>query len=151
MTTITNYSNVTKWWRHQMETYSALLVNSPHRGQWRGALMFSLICALNKRLSNQSWGWWYQTPSCSLWRHCNGCANISQDAITKSKHICLCPFTFFLNSCFVLTCSSWFVHIRIQPCHSSGYSYHLLADSYYNPMYSHCCRIDSGVPGCNLK
>ena len=42
-------------WRHQMETFSALLaicagnspvpVNSPHKGQWRGALMFSLICA----------------------------------------------------------------------------------------------------------
>ena len=42
------------WWRHQMETFSALLalcvgihrspVNSPHKGQWRGALMFSLIC-----------------------------------------------------------------------------------------------------------
>ena len=24
-------------------------VNSPYKGQWRGALMFSLICALNKR------------------------------------------------------------------------------------------------------
>ena len=43
-------------WRHQMETFSTLLVicagnssvpvNSPHKGQWRGALMFSLICAL---------------------------------------------------------------------------------------------------------
>ena len=44
------------WWRHQMETFSALLAicaeNSPvigeyglHKGQWRGALMFSLICA----------------------------------------------------------------------------------------------------------
>ena len=43
------------WWRHQMETFSALLticagihrspVNSPHKGQWRGALMLSLICA----------------------------------------------------------------------------------------------------------
>ena len=42
------------WWRHQMETFSALLalcagnspvpVNSPHKGQWRGALMFALIC-----------------------------------------------------------------------------------------------------------
>ena len=41
------------WWRHQMETFSALLavcaenspvpVNSPHKGQWRGGLMFSLI------------------------------------------------------------------------------------------------------------
>ena len=47
-------------------------VNSPHKGQWRGALMFSLICASNKRLSKQSWGWWFETSSCSLWRHCNG-------------------------------------------------------------------------------
>ena len=42
------------WWRHQMETFSELLahcagnsspVNSPHKGQWCGALVFSLICA----------------------------------------------------------------------------------------------------------
>ena len=26
---------------------------------------------LNKRLSKQSWGWWFETLSCSLWRHCN--------------------------------------------------------------------------------
>ena len=44
-------------------------VNSPHKGQWRGALIFSL--RLNKRLSKQSWGWWFETPSWSLWRHCN--------------------------------------------------------------------------------
>ena len=40
------------WWRHQMQTFSALLaicvgnspvpVNSPHKCQWLGALMFSL-------------------------------------------------------------------------------------------------------------
>ena len=69
------------WWRHQMETFPASLafvwgihrwpVNSPHKGQWRGALVFSLICALNKRLSKQSWGWWFETPSRSLWRDCN--------------------------------------------------------------------------------
>ena len=27
---------------------------------------------LNKRLSKQSWGWWFETPSRLLWRHCNG-------------------------------------------------------------------------------
>ena len=26
---------------------------------------------LNERLSQQSWGWWFETPSRSLWRHCN--------------------------------------------------------------------------------
>ena len=44
------YNTVCSWWRHQMWTFSALLaicagnspvpVNSPHKGQWRGALMF---------------------------------------------------------------------------------------------------------------
>ena len=47
--------SVTKWWRHQMETHSALLTfcagispvtgEFPHKGLWRGALIFSLICA----------------------------------------------------------------------------------------------------------
>ena len=40
------------WWRHQMEIFSALLalcegnppVDSPSKGQWRGAIVFSLIC-----------------------------------------------------------------------------------------------------------
>ena len=27
---------------------------------------------LNKRLSKQPWGWWFETTSWSLWRHCNG-------------------------------------------------------------------------------
>ena len=27
---------------------------------------------LNKRLSKQSWGWWFETLSCPLWRQCNG-------------------------------------------------------------------------------
>ena len=27
---------------------------------------------LNKRLSKQSWGWWFETLSHPLWRHCNG-------------------------------------------------------------------------------
>ena len=43
-------------------------LNSPHKVQWRGALMFALIWALNKRLSKQPQGWWFGTPSCSLWR-----------------------------------------------------------------------------------
>ena len=46
-------------------------VNSPHKGQWRGALMFSFNLCLNKRLSKQSRGWWFEAPSCPLWRHCN--------------------------------------------------------------------------------
>ena len=32
--------------------------------------VFFDLC-LNKRLSKQSWGWWFKTPSRPLWRHCN--------------------------------------------------------------------------------
>ena len=45
----------TAWWRHELETFPRYLlfvqeihrspVNSPHKGQWRRASMFSLICA----------------------------------------------------------------------------------------------------------
>ena len=43
-------------------------VNSPHKGQWRGALMFSLICAwINAWVNNREAG-----DLSPLWRHCNG-------------------------------------------------------------------------------
>ena len=41
----------------------------PHKGQWREDLMFDLC--LNKRLREQSWGWWFETLWRPLWRHCN--------------------------------------------------------------------------------
>ena len=69
------------WWRHQMETFSVLLAicagNSPVPGEFPAQrpvtrsfdVVFDL--RLNKRLSKQSWGWWFETLSGSLWRHCN--------------------------------------------------------------------------------
>ena len=33
--------------------------------------VFFDLC-LNKRLSKQPWGWWFETPAWSLWRHRNG-------------------------------------------------------------------------------
>ena len=44
-------------------------VNSPHKGQWRGALMFSL--AWINDWVNQWWGWWCETPLHPSWRQCN--------------------------------------------------------------------------------
>ena len=46
-------------------------VNSPHKGQWRGDLMFSLIFAWINGLINNHEAYWFETPSRSLWRHCN--------------------------------------------------------------------------------
>ena len=37
---------------------------------------------LNKRLSKQPWGWWFETPSWSLWRQCNDGTNPT----INSKH-----------------------------------------------------------------
>ena len=39
---------------------------------------------LNKRLSKQLWGWWFGTPSRSLWRHCN---DTHQWAVWLTLHI----------------------------------------------------------------
>ena len=55
-------------------------VNSPHKGQWRGTFFFDL--QLNKWLGKQSWGWWLETLSCPLWRHCNGLSRVSSITTT---------------------------------------------------------------------
>ena len=34
--------------------------------------VFSWIWAWINRCKKQLWGWWFETPSRSLWRHCNG-------------------------------------------------------------------------------
>ena len=69
------------WWRHQMETFSALLAlcegNSPVIGEFpsqrpvtrRFDVFFDL--RLNKRLSKPSRRRWFGTPSRPLWRHYN--------------------------------------------------------------------------------
>ena len=75
-----------EWWRHQMETFSALLAicegNSPVPGEFPTQrpvthsfdVFFDL--RLNKRLSKQSWGWWFETLPRPLWRQCNELSKI---------------------------------------------------------------------------
>ena len=69
------------WWRHQIETFSALLTlcewNPPVTGGFLSQrpvkrnfeIIFDL--RMNKRFSKQSRGQWFETPSRSLWLHCN--------------------------------------------------------------------------------
>ena len=70
------------WGRHQMEALSALLAllcagilpfNEEFPPQTPVTRSFDVFfdLRLNKRLSKQSWGWWFERPSHSLWRHCN--------------------------------------------------------------------------------
>ena len=81
------------WWRHQMETFSTLLAlfvgNSPVTGEFPAqrpvTRSFGVSCdlRLNKRLSKQSWGWWFEMPSrpycrslrCSWSIACRRCSN----------------------------------------------------------------------------
>ena len=74
--------NILTWWRHQMETFPALLAlctgNSPVSGEFTARrpvtrsfdIFFDL--RMNGRLSKHSWCWWLETPSSPLWRHSNG-------------------------------------------------------------------------------
>ena len=78
---IGGWTDSVSWWRHQMEQFSALLAiwagNSPVTDEFPAQrpvtrsfdVFFDL--RLNKRLSKQRWGWWFETPSRPLWRHWN--------------------------------------------------------------------------------
>ena len=90
-----------EWWLHQMETFSALLAfcagNSPDTGEFRAQrpvmrssdVFFDL--RLNKRLSKQSWFWWFETPPRSVWRHCNG---VILPLAFRTTGVCCCsPLT----------------------------------------------------------
>ena len=81
------------WLRHQMETFAALLAfcagNSPVPGEFptqrpvtRSFDVFFDQC-LNKRLSKQWWGWWFDTLSRPLWRHRNDISVIQLEFKTK--------------------------------------------------------------------
>ena len=92
------------WWRHQMETFSALLAicagNSPVPGEFptrRPATRdFDAFFDLhpNKRLSIQWWGWWFETQSCPLWRHSIGQFMCLQSATCKAYNCNVTEGTF---------------------------------------------------------
>ena len=74
---------VCTWWRHQMEIFFALLVLCADTSEFpaqrsvpRGFDVF-FDPRSNKRLSKQSWGWWFETLSRPLWRQCNDLVTVS--------------------------------------------------------------------------
>ena len=100
------------WWRNQMETFSTLLAicagNSPvtddfpaQRPVTRSFDVFFDL-RLNERLSKQSWGWWFETPSHPLWRHGNDGLRTNK---TPQKHAQCTPIVFVC--CLFCTYPSW--------------------------------------------
>ena len=99
------------WWRHQMETFSALLAlwagNSPvtrefppQRPVTRSIDVFFDLC-LNQRLSKQSRRRWFEALSRPLWRPCNG-----DSLVSASQFVCCGLMTCYLSVwLFVLCCS----------------------------------------------
>ena len=90
------------WWRHQMETFSALMAicagNSLVTGEFpvqrpvtRSFDVF-VDLRLNKRLSKQSWDWWFETLSRPLWRHSNVMSHALLEGLCnvdiKGTHVC---------------------------------------------------------------
>ena len=76
-----SWQSSNSWWHHRMETFSALLAlcarNSPVTGEFHAqrpvTRRFDVFFdpQQNERLSKHLWGWWFETPSHPLWRHCN--------------------------------------------------------------------------------
>ena len=90
------------WWRHQMKIFSAILAicagiprplcgNSPVPGEFHAQRPVTrsfdvfFYLRLNKRLSKQSRGWWFETPSRSLWRHRNANAQLDSCELASVK------------------------------------------------------------------
>ena len=80
--------DVFPWWRHQIETFSALLAifagNSPVTGEFPAQRLVTrsfdvfFDLHLNKRLSKLSWSWWFEMLYLPLWRHCNTSTTTAQ-------------------------------------------------------------------------
>ena len=89
--------NIRSWWRHQMETFSALSAlcagNSPVTGEFPSqravtrsfGVFFDL--RLNKRLSKQSKRWLFETPSYSFWLYCN--AQMAGVVMMSNIYLCI--------------------------------------------------------------
>ena len=110
-------------WRHQMETFPRYwplcAVNPPVTGEFpsqrpvtRSFDVFFHI-RLNKRLSKQSWGWWFETLSRTLWRHYN-------DTLSFWCHIpgvYNARWLFYLTNAYQWAISAFNLSLSIQNWH----------------------------------
>ena len=132
-TTASSIDDVVAWWRHQMETFSALLAicagNSPVIGEFPAQrpvtrtfdVFFDL--RLNKPFSTQSWGWWFETPSRPLCRHRNG--------IFHQNYFCNICTIATLNIFLKNYCTIFFMRMYQKKIICQIFRYH----TYWNSLY----------------
>ena len=98
-----------------METFSALLAicagNSPVPGEFPAqrpvTQSFDVFFDLrpNKLLSKQWWGWWFETTSSPLWRHCNDLFVAHSTLMAnRQTHQMICKAHHKINSNELLRC-----------------------------------------------
>ena len=111
------------WWRHQMEIFSASLAicagNSPVTGEFPSqrpmTRSFDVFFdrRLNKRLCEQSWGWWFVTPWHPLWHHCNASGLLCWQ-MGKIDHLCISQAA-LKDMCDWVLCKHYKLEWVIQP------------------------------------
>ena len=85
----------------------------------------------NKRLSKQLWGWWFETPSYPLWRHCNEfeAYNCRQQATKYFQN----PLRYYVNISLLVEMQNW---IDSSHIHSSN---NFLPRSFRGGTYTFFC------------
>ena len=113
------------WWRHQMETFSALLAlcageftgpgefPAQFPAQRPATLSFDVFfdLCLNKRFSKQPWGWWFETPSWSL------CCQYNVVKIETNVGLPRCIFINLLASSYTIWWQrTWSTMAQVMAC-----------------------------------
>ena len=105
------------WWRHQMETFSALLAicagNLPVPGEFPAqrpvTRSFDVFFDLhpNQLLGKHWWGWWFETPTCPLLRHRNVMDANFLYGLSRPREWKLCEWSWAWLECDWLKWWTW--------------------------------------------
>ena len=133
---------INPWWRHQMETFSALLAicagNSPVHGEFPAqrpvTRNFDVYFDMhpNNRLSKQSWGWWFETQSRPLWRHRNA-LELWTPHLHPTSIIAFCPCIMnHVDTTRKLRCVAIYIYLSMQ--------------KQFGKVFNRCFSFSSDVP-----
>ena len=132
------------------KTFFALLAicagNSPVPGEFpvqrpvtRTFGVFFDLC-LNKRLRKRSWGWWFESLSRPLWRHCNAIAIDQHYMMFDYRHLFqtgmlelwLIEFAIICNLCYIINVhnSSHYTSLFMLCCSFESYSFTNMLQTY---------------------